>query len=252
MGRKKHRKNGPKPVGRPKKGMRRDGGGLKLSASVERSTMDAGCRLYNMGLQLQRAQHEAAREHARERAHQYKVLVRSVPTHTVQPPRHNWEWDNWLRESASYPNDSEAVRASRPLVLSRTLFHDGRLSSECEQLGRLWVAFWAVQRVRTTYSPARGFGLVAAVQVGSGRVVARGVIEKGHDEPHYMVEGGGTMYGPAALVNAACREECANAIFRAEKRVWCVETKRGLRVGEEVLVHYPARGQCVCGATQWD
>jgi hypothetical protein len=117
---------------------------------------------------------------------------------------------------------------------------------------RVWVAFWAVQRVRTTYSPARGFGLVAAVQVGSGRVVARGVIEKGHDEPHYTVAGGGTMYGPAALVNAACREECANAIFRAEKRVWCVETKRGLRVGEEVLVHYPARGQCVCGATQWD
>ena len=69
-------------------------------------------------------------------------------------------------------------RASRPLVLSRTLFHDGRLSSECEQLGRLWVAFWAVRRVRTTYSPARGFGLVATVQVGSGRVVARGVIEK--------------------------------------------------------------------------
>ena len=31
MGRKKHRINGPKPVGRPKKGMRRDGGGLKLS-----------------------------------------------------------------------------------------------------------------------------------------------------------------------------------------------------------------------------
>jgi hypothetical protein len=72
MGRKKHRINGPKPVGRPKKGMRRDGGGLKLSASVERSTMDAGCRLYNMGLQLQRAQHEAAREHARERAHHTK------------------------------------------------------------------------------------------------------------------------------------------------------------------------------------
>ena len=92
MGRKKHRINGPKPVGRPKKGMRRDGGGLKLSASVERSTMDAGCRLYNIGLQLQRAQHEAVREHARERAHQYKVLERSVPRHTVQPPRHNWEW----------------------------------------------------------------------------------------------------------------------------------------------------------------
>ena len=109
-----------------------------------------------------------------------------------------------------------------------------------------------MQRVRTTYSPARGFGLVAAVQVGSGRVVARGVIEKDHDEPNYMVEGGGTMYGPAALVNAACREQCANAIFRAEKGVWCVETKRGFRLGEEVLVHYPARGQCVCGATQWD
>ena len=210
--------------------------------------MDAGCRLYNMGLQLQRAQHEAAREHARERAHQYKVLVRSVPTHTVQPPRHNWEWDNWLRESASCPNDSKAVRASRPLVLSRTLFNDGRLSSECEQLGRLWVAFWAVQRVRTTYSPARGFGLVAAVQVGSGRVVARGIIEKGHDEPHYTVAGGGTMYGPAALVNAACREECANAIFRAEKRVWCVETKRGLRVGAKKCWCITQLGASVCVA----
>ena len=252
MGVRKHGKNGPKPVGRPSKRMRCDGSGLKLSAAVERSTMDASCRLYNIGLQLERTQHEAAREHARKRAHQYKVLQRSVPTQTVQPPKHHSNWDKWLRESVSSITSSKAVKAVRPLVLSHTLFHEGRLSSECEQLGRLWVAYWAVGRVRTTYTAERGFGVVAAVQVGSGQVVARGVIEKDYDEPHYKVKGGGTMYGPAALVNAACREECANAIFRVEKGVWCVQTKRGLRVGEEVLVHYPAQGQCVCGATQWD
>ena len=43
--------------------MRCDGSGLKLSAAVEQSTMDASCRLYNIGLQLERTQHEAAREH---------------------------------------------------------------------------------------------------------------------------------------------------------------------------------------------
>ena len=214
--------------------------------------MDASCRLYNMGLHLPRTQHEEATEHARKRVHQYKVLQRSVPTQTIQPPKHHSKWGKWLRESVSSTTNSKAVKAVRPLVLSHTLFHEGNLSSECEQLGRLWVGFWAVGRVRTTYTAERGFGMVAAVQVGSGQVVARGVIEKDYNEPHYMVKGDGTMYGPAALVNAACREVCANAIFRVEKGVWCVQTKRVLRVGEEVLVHYTAQGQCVCGATRWD
>ena len=100
-----------------------------------------------------------------------KVLERSVPTHTVQPPRHNWEWDNWLRESASCPNDSEAVRASRPLVLSRTLFHDGRLSSECEQLGRLWVAFWAGMIWRFGSVKAGSGSVACAEGVSSGMTV---------------------------------------------------------------------------------
>ena len=30
-----------------------------------------------------------------------KVLERSVPTHTVHPPRHNW--DNWLRKRRQNP-----------------------------------------------------------------------------------------------------------------------------------------------------
>ena len=160
MGVRKHGKNGPKPVGRPSKRMRCDGSGLKLSAAVERSTMDASCRLYNIGLHLKRTQHEAARQHARRRAHQYKVLQRSVPMQTVQPPKHHSNWDKWLRESVSSITSSKAVKAVRPLVLSHTLFHEGRLSSECEQLGRLWVAYWAVGRVRTTYTAGRGFGVV--------------------------------------------------------------------------------------------
>ena len=84
------------------------------------------------------------------------------------------------------------------------------------------------------------------------RVVARGLVEKDYDEPGYQVSGGGTMHGPAALANAACREDCANAIFRVRKGEWQLVAKRALRVGEEVLVHYPARGKCVCGHTgQW-
>ena len=51
MGRKAHGKNGPKPIGRPRKGFRRNGSGLKKSAGLERITMDAGCRLYDMVLQ---------------------------------------------------------------------------------------------------------------------------------------------------------------------------------------------------------
>ena len=60
------------------------------------------------------------------------------------------------------------------------------------------------------------------------------------------------MYGPAAYVNAACSEACANAVFKIGAGVWRVRAKRGLAVGEEVLVHYPARGVCVCGATEWE
>ena len=214
--------------------------------------MDAGCRLYDMALQLPCTQHEEARRHACKRAHQCKPLRRSVQTHAIRPPQHNSRWAQWLGDSVSSTADSTAVRAARPLVLSRTLFHGSKLSSECDALARLWVAYWALQSARTSFSADRGFGLVTAVKVKAGRVVARGLLEKDYDEPHFRVLGGGTMYGPAAFVNAACKETCANAIFRVERGVWCVEAKRGLRVGEEVLVHYPARGVCMCGATEWD
>ena len=92
----------------------------------------------------------------------------------------------------------------------------------------------------------------AAVKVRAGHILAHGLLEKDYDEPCYAVLGGGTMYGPAALVNAACSGACANAIFRAKADAWWVEAKRVIPVGEEVLVHYPARGKCVCGATEWE
>lgn len=207
--------------------------------------------MYDMGLQLPSTQHEAARLHACKRAHQFQALQRSVPAAVQCPSKHHSKWAKWLRDSVCSTQDGAGVKAAQPLVLSRTLFHEGRISTECEELGRLWVAFWALGRVRTTFCAARGFGLVAAVKVAAGQVVARGLLEKDYDEPCYTVLGGGTMYGPAAFVNAACSEACANAIFRAEKGVWCVEAKRAIHVGEEVLVHYPARGECACGATEW-
>ena len=213
--------------------------------------MDAACRLYNIGLQLLGTQHEAARRHACKRMQQYKALRRGVPKRVQRPPKHHSKWTMWLRDSVSSTADSKGVKTARPFVLSRTLFHEGSISTECEELARLWVAFWAVGRVRTTFSVAGGFGLEAAVKVAAGQAVASGLLEKDYDEPCYTVLGGGTMYGPAALTNAACSESCANAIFRAEKGVWRVEAKRALRVGEEVLVHYPARGKCTCGAIEW-
>ena len=243
------KKNGP---GRPRKAWQRNGAGIKLSAAVERSTVDAGCRLYDMGLQLPRGLHTAARLHARKRAHMHQALRRKVVKAVQRPAaQHHMQQMSWLRSHVSSTEASKNVKAKRPLVLSRTLFHEGRLSKESESLVRLWVSFWALAHVRTTFSTARGFGLEAAVKRPAGVVVAYGLLEKDYDEPCYTVLGGGTMYGPAAFVNAACSNACANAVFRVQKGVWRVETKRVIQPGEEVLVHYPARGLCKCGATEW-
>ena len=157
----------------------------------------------------------------------------------------------WLRSAVSSTKDSKNVKAARPLVMSHTILKERQLSAVCEALAKLWVAHWASGKVQTTFCSARGFGLQAAKPLAAGQVVARGLFEKDFDEPCYTVLGGGTMYGPAAMVNAACSEACANAVFRAEARQWRVEVKNVIRAGEEVLVHYPACGECVCGAKEW-
>ena len=102
------------------------------------------------------------------------------------------------------------------------------------------------------FTCARGFGIVVTKSVASNVFIANGLIELDYEEPHYTVKGGGTMYGPAALINAACSEQCANAIFRRKGDVWNVTTTRGLRAGEEVLVYYPSRGVCVCSSEERD
>ena len=70
-----------------------------------------------------------------------------------------------------------------------------------------------------------------------------------YDEPGYAVAGGGTMYGPAAHVNAACSKACAIAEFCVEADEWRVVTKRAIAVGAEVII---PREACVCGATEWE
>ena len=252
MGTDLHEKNVQRPRGRPSKRWLR-AGGLKLSAAVETATMNAGCVLYNTALHLPKEQHEAAKQHASRRMHTpHAAMRRAVPSGAIRPPKNSWKWPKWLSSSVSSTEEGAGVRAAKPLVLARTLFNAGHLSSECERLGLTWAAFWASAHLRTTFSAARGFGLEVVGTVAKERVVARGLVEKDYDEPGYQVSGGGTMHGPAALANAACREDCANAIFRVRKGEWQLVAKRALRVGEEVLVHYPAQGKCVCGHTgQW-
>ena len=78
MGRKQWGKNGPKSKGRPRKGWLKDGSGLKMSAAIESSTMDAGCRLYNISLQLPSTQHEEAKQHACKRALMFRAFQRQL------------------------------------------------------------------------------------------------------------------------------------------------------------------------------
>ena len=199
--------------------------------------MEAGCRLYDMGLWLPDMD-GAARAHARRRSFQCTVLRRGVPN-SVPPPSSPSRWTSWLRSTASSTSDSRGVQTERPLVLSRTLFRGGVLSAECESLGLLWVAAWASGVTRTTFGPARGFGLVAAAGMASGQVVARGILERDFEEPSYAVTGGGTMYGPAAYTNAAPSRAAANAVFRVEADgSWAVVSRRAISAGEEVLVYY--------------
>ena len=207
--------------------------------------------MFDIGLQLPSAQHEEARKHACKRYHMRASLQRGVVPQQRRPPTHHSRWKAWLTSAVSSTKDSAGVKVARPLLMSHTIVHEGQLSAECEDLAKLWVAHWASGKVQTTFCSARGFGLQAAKQLAAGQVAARGLLEKDVDEPCYTVFGGGTMYGPAALVNAACSESCANAVFRADAGQWRVEVKRVIRAGEEVLVHYPAHGQCACGAKEW-
>ena len=103
-------------MGRPRKGFRRDGSGLKLSAGLEIPTMEAGCRLYDMGLWLP-DMHGAARAHARRRSFQCTVLRRGVPN-SVPPPSSPSRWTSWLRSTASSTSDSRGVQTERAKAIA--------------------------------------------------------------------------------------------------------------------------------------
>ena len=104
-------------------------------------------------------------------------------------------------------------------------------------------------RVGTSFFKDRGFGLVAVEELAAGTDLARGLIEVDYCEESYAISEGGTMYGPAARVNAACSEQCANARFTKCNGTWTVWAKRTIAAGKEVVVFYRATGgRCgVCG-----
>ena len=242
-------RNVSRRAGRPAKRFLRNGEGLKSSAGIELPTVDAGCLLYDMGLDLPPEQHAAAKQHAKKRWLMTKALGRAVPAGSTlrRPPKHHAQLDRWIAASYCATNARKAARVERPLVLARTVCPPSGPSAEAMVLIRLWAAYWASGRVRTSFFDDRGFGLVAAEKLAAGNVLARGLIEADYSEKNYAIEEGGTMYGPAARVNAACSKRCANAKFTQCDGTWTVWARRAIAAGEEVIAFYPATGRCVCG-----
>ena len=238
-----------RPAGRPPKRFLRNGNGLKSSAGIEIPTVDAGCLLYDMHLNIPPEQHAAAKQHAKKRWLMAKALVRrpAVGRCTVRrPPKDHVQLDEWIQTTYCATNDRMAGRVERPLVLARTVCPP---SAEAMVLIRLWASYWASGRVGTSFFKDRGFGLVAVEELAAGTDLARGLIEVDYCEESYAISEGGTMYGPAARVNAACSEQCANARFTKCNGTWTVWAKRTIAAGKEVVVFYRATGgRCgVCG-----
>ena len=239
-------RNTSRPAGRPAKRFLRNGNGLKSSAGIELPTVDAGCILYDMCLHLPPEQHAAAKQHARKRWLMAKALVRrTAGSSTVRrPPKDPGQLDTWIAAAYCDTTARMAVRVERPLVLAHTVCPP---SAEAMVLIRLWAGYWASGRVQTSFFDDRGFGLVAVEELAAGNDLARGLIEVDYCEDGYAIDEGGTMYGPAARVNAACSDECANARFTKCDGTWTVWAKRTIAAGEEVVVFYCATGRCVCG-----
>ena len=158
----------------------------------------------------------------------------------------------WAAAAVCSSSDTRSIKASRPLVLPRTLFHNGCLANESIQLVQQWAAFWAGKAL-LTFAAASGLGLCAGEGgISPARVIATGVVERDHAEPGYTVScsehDDATLYGPAAYVNASCCEQCANAILRDDGDTWALVAKRRIGTGEAVCAFYQSEGGvCECG-----
>ena len=246
------RKNGR---GRPRKHIHRGTMSmpqLKGSTGLELTTADACAKLYTIGLLLPPEVHEAAREHARDRFLQEKALRREVPKQTMTPPHHFAQHRAWLMSVVSRTCDSQVFKASHPLVLSRTLFRGRELSEECSALLLQWVGLWASRHVTVDFDSTRGMGIRAKKVIHAGTVLVRGTRELDLEENGWDLVGGGSLLGPAALVNSACRN-CCNARYEFasvdEPNVWLVVCDRVIHSSEAVLACYRSEGVCSCGNT---
>ena len=77
----------------------------------------------------------------------HQALRRKVVKAVQRPAaQHHMQQMSWLRSHVSSTEASKNVKAKRPLVLSHTLFHEGRLSKESESLVRWWDESEALDR----------------------------------------------------------------------------------------------------------
>lgn len=233
---------------------------VKGSCTNEMATAEANALLYTLGLHVDPALQETARQRMafgkHKRLKMHHALKRKVVAGAARAPTEENSVREWLRHAVSSTEDKPAQQATRPLVMSRSLLdtrHETRfdgLSHRVVQLLSLWHRVWATGgAVAPTWSARSGLGLVAQKRICKGRVLARGIIELDYAEPGYSigVAGGGTLYGPASIANAACCNKCANAeFFRDGSRndQWTLKAKDGIAAGEAILAHYPATGVC--------
>lgn len=224
---------------------------LKMCCTMEIPTADACAKLYGISLDLPVSVRREALEHLRCR--QFHACCRrlSLPQATRPPAsRHTAHHVSWLRANMSSTSDRILFKREHPLVLSRTLFRSAReVSSSVSLLLLQWTAFWSSSNISMSFSSSseRGFSIVTCKAVNAGVVLAHGFIDSDIEEAGYEVTGGGGMYGPAALCNAACKR-CSNAIFkRLNAKEWQLVTKRRIKAGLEVTVSYSVGLACSCG-----
>ena len=189
--------------------------------------------------------HTAAQTRARGRKMQEKALRRPVAVQTQRPPRHHAQHRAWLQAVISRTCDSSRTKRERPLVLSRTLFDGRSISEESMAVLLLWASLWASKHVTVSFDSTCGFGLRATTDVQGGAVLARGCCEPDLEENGYDLQFGGSMLGPAALVNAACLR-CANARFQlSSSGVWRLVSSRVIHSTQAVLASYETNKLCV-------
>ena len=168
-----------------------------------------------------------------------------VPEGCPEPSRPTMPLNSWLRSSLYRSGYDRATRlAGCPLVIVRQAGSFDAADFPTEQL-TMWADLWRNRTVVVV--PSHGLGLATCKRLCAGSIVDRGVLDPRVTWAQTLLllpaaDGkGAALFGPASLVNAACKD-CASAEMIRVGDTYEVKLRRTVEAGEGVTCCYTVGG----------